>query len=111
MIFMQDNAPIHTAKKVSKWFQERAIPVLDWPPYSPDLNPIEHVWATMKQWFHDNYPQLKEMEDSQAAYDKLARVIVEAWEAIPQDCTDGLIKSMDNRVNAILDAEGWHTKY
>jgi transposase len=29
MIFMQDNAPIHTAKKVLKWFKERAIPVLD----------------------------------------------------------------------------------
>ena len=33
MTFMQDNAPIHTAKKVSQWFKDRAIPVLDWPPY------------------------------------------------------------------------------
>ena len=49
MTFMQDNAPIHTAKKVSKWFQEWAIPVLNWPLYSSDLNPIKHIWAKMKQ--------------------------------------------------------------
>jgi DDE superfamily endonuclease len=109
--FMQDNAPIHTAKKVSKWFQDRAIPVLDWPSYSPDLNPTEHVWAKMKQWIYENYPQLKEMGASQAVYNQLARVIVEAWEAIPQDYIDGLIRSMDSRVNAAINARGWHTKY
>jgi hypothetical protein len=51
------------------------------------------------------------MGELQVAYDKLARAIVEAWEAILQDYIDGLIKSMDNRVNGILDAEGWHTRY
>jgi transposase len=111
MTFMQDNAPVHTAKKVSKYFQERAIPALVWPPYSRDLNPIEHVWAKMKQWIHEHYPYLQEMGESQAAYDEWARVIVEAWKAILQDYIDGLIKSMDKRVNAVLDAEGWHAKY
>jgi hypothetical protein len=43
LIFMQDNAPIYTAKKVKQWFKERVIQVTDWPPYSPDLNPIEHA--------------------------------------------------------------------
>ena len=40
---MQDNASIHTAKKVKDWFKDMAIPLVDWPPYSPDLNPIEQV--------------------------------------------------------------------
>ena len=111
MIFMQDNAPIHTAKKVAKWFEDHGIPLLDWAPYSPDLNPIEHVWARMKQWIHEHFPELKDMGESQEAYDALARAIVEAWEAIPQEYIDNLIKSMDNRVNAVLEAKGWHTKY
>jgi NAD dependent epimerase/dehydratase family enzyme len=51
------------------------------------------------------------MGDSQEALDKLARVIVEAWEATPQDAVDYLIRSMDFRVSAVLAAEGWHTKY
>jgi transposase len=40
LVFMQDNAPIHKARTVCRWFEDLAIPLLDWPPYSPDLNPI-----------------------------------------------------------------------
>lgn len=59
----------------------------------------------MKQWIHDNYLGLKELSKSQATYNKLARVIIEAWKAIPQDNIDNLIRSMNNWVNAILDAK------
>jgi len=41
--FMQDNAPIHMAQRIEDWFENHAIPRLSWPPYSPDLNPIENV--------------------------------------------------------------------
>jgi transposase len=44
LIFMQDNASIHIAHIIREWFQEHSIPLLDWLPYSPDLNPIEHIW-------------------------------------------------------------------
>src|SRR5258706_5840313 len=43
LIFMQDNAPIHTAGLVTEWFQNHEIETCDWPPYSPDLNPIENT--------------------------------------------------------------------
>ena len=65
----------------------------------------------MKEWIKEHYPNLSKLGDLQAAYDELIRVIVEAWEAIPQSSIDQLIKSMDNRVNAVLLAKGWHTKY
>ncbi len=42
--FMQDNASIYTTIKVRDWFYNRGIlMVLNWPPYSLDLNPIKHV--------------------------------------------------------------------
>jgi transposase len=43
LIFMQDNAPIHTAKKVKDWFKEQGILCTNLPPYSPDLNLTEHL--------------------------------------------------------------------
>jgi transposase len=42
-MFIQDNNRIHTAKKVKSWLQDNGIPLLDWAPYSSDMNPIEHV--------------------------------------------------------------------
>jgi len=41
--FQQDNAPVHKAYVVMDWFEDMNIQVEDHPPYSPDLNPIEHV--------------------------------------------------------------------
>jgi transposase len=43
MIFIQDNAPIHTAQLIKDWFKDNAISVLEWPPYSPDLNLMKMV--------------------------------------------------------------------
>ncbi len=45
---MQDNAPVHTAKKCKAFFEEQEIPLLPRPPSFPDINPIENLWATMK---------------------------------------------------------------
>ena len=46
---MQDNAPIHTARKVRQWFDENDIIVIEWPLYSSDFNPIEHLWFLLKE--------------------------------------------------------------
>ena len=43
-IFMHDNAPCHTAKRVKDYLQQENIPVMKWPAQNPDLNPTENLW-------------------------------------------------------------------
>ncbi len=48
-IFLQDLAPVHTAKSTKSWLNDRGVSVLDWPVNSPDLNPRENLWGIVKR--------------------------------------------------------------
>ena len=57
--FVQDNAPIHTAHHTLNWLSDNGILLLqNWPPYSPDLNPIEHCWYHLKARVYELRPDL-----------------------------------------------------
>lgn len=56
--FQHDNLPLYTAKGVHDFILENVISVMDWPPRSPDLNPIENVWKLLKAEVHRRYPDL-----------------------------------------------------
>lgn len=111
MIFQQDNAGIHTAGEVQEWFEEHGIHVVEWPPHSPDLNPIEHVWRMLKDAVNRNHPHLVGSGRSKVALEDFQRAIIQEWEGLDQEKIDHLIRSMDYRVNHVLAAKGWHTKY
>lgn len=44
-----DNASFHKSSKVKNLIESVGAKLVYLPPYSPDLNPIEHVWANLKQ--------------------------------------------------------------
>jgi transposase len=112
MSFMQDNAPIHTARIIKKFFEENGISTIDWPPYSPDLNPIEHAWAKLKEMIYRLDPDIENYQGSIGDLkDRFNELIERAWEALGQEYFDKLIESMPRRIQAVIEAKGWYTKY
>ena len=47
-IVIMDNASIHKSAETKRLIEEAGCTLLYLPPYSPDLNPIEHCWANLK---------------------------------------------------------------
>jgi len=111
LIFMQDNAPIHTARKVKQWLQERGISLLKWPPFSPDLNPIEHMWFTLKEHVYKVNPLIEQVTGPLEIETTLGHALVEAWELIPAARFEVLWQKYPKRIEAVLKAKGWWTKY
>ena len=109
---MQDNAPVHIYSKVSEWFDEMVYNVMLWPPYSPDLNPIEHVWPILKQDFHRYYPELATMKGGpEPIKPLLSEALIHCWELLDPSIMENLARTMPNRIQAVLDAKGWYTLY
>ncbi len=104
VIFEQDNASIHTTKMMQEWLLRQSFSLVMWLAQSPDLNPIEHLWAI-----------LKEIESEYASPPK---GMIELWECVVQvfssitthDCKR-LVESMPKRMEAVVASKGKWTKY
>lgn len=97
-IFMQDGAACHTAKRTMQYLERKRIPVLQgWPAKSPDMNPIERVWAILQARVAARNPD--SVED-------LKKAIAQEWAALDQDTIDRVVRGFDSRVRAVRAAGG-----
>jgi hypothetical protein len=77
-----------------------------WPPFSPDLNPIETCWDWMKDYVGDKWG-LEELP----SYDNLRKYVKEVWDALPDSFWQELLASMPAWCQGQLRQIGMHTKY
>lgn len=103
MRLAQDNAPCHAARGTVAMLRANNVRVIDWPPNSPDLNPIEHMWDELKRRMRQLPPQ--------QTLAQLRRAAVQTWDAIPQNFIHRYIVSMRSRCLAVIRANGGNTMY
>jgi len=109
LVFQHDNDPKHTANVTKAYLEavnitEAEGTLLFWPAQSPDLNPIEHMWAYLKKQL-GKYP-----EPPKSCHELWQRISVE-WYKIPVEYCRSLIESMPRRIAAVHRAKGKQTKY
>ena len=102
--FMHDNEPIQKAGTTKTWFQSSEISVLDWCPYSPNLNPIENVWGTHARKVYAEENQFNSVMQLKAAIQK-------RWNEISNKYLNTLIDSMPKRIWDVIFAHRGLTKY
>ncbi|GFY20991.1 transposable element Tcb1 transposase [Trichonephila clavipes] len=103
-LFMDDNARPHRTNIVYECLQSEDIIRMDWPAYSPELNPKEHVWDMVSR-------RIAARQPTHTCLPELRRALIDEWCNIPQDHVDNLILSMARRCKACIASSGSHTPY
>jgi hypothetical protein len=94
-------------RKLSNLLATLAINRFEWPPYSPDLNPIETIWKYMKNFLQEKYWDLKFRD-----YQELKDRVTEAWDVVvTPGLLQELIEDMQERMQAVINAKGKFIKY
>lgn len=102
LILQHDNAACHAAQSIETFLRSKNVTLLPWPALSPDLSPIENVWAYIAQKMKGKCFQ---------SLDDVWAEVQHQWSQVPVSYIQGLYDSMPNRLGAVKEALGWPTKY
>ena len=101
-VLLHDNDKKFCSNLVKEFLHNNCIEVLRIPAYSPDLNPIENLWAILARAVDKHVTTTEE---------ELGDAIVKEWDKVDKTVMENLADSMSKRCEAVVEAEGWHTKY
>jgi transposase len=115
-IWIQDNAPVHTASVAKQVLEELGVWSLPHPAKSLDHNVIEHLWFTVKSRVFLLHLELLDMpggpETRKEAFKSAIReAFAEILSQEDWDLPTKLVHSMPRRIQAVLAVNGQQTKY
>lgn len=102
-VFQEDNDPKHSSNLCRNYLASKegkgVLQRMEWPPQSPDLNPIELLWDELDR---------KVKAKTQTNIDELFQNLQEAWREIEETTLVKLIERMPRLCKAVLKAKGGH---
>lgn len=101
---VEDGAPVHWRKSTQA--ARTALKIINFPhpAYSPDLNPIENMWAMVKA-------KIRKRRRVPSSEEELWTAIQDAWEAIPVRTVNKLIGGMPKRIKWLRRCKGFGIPY
>ena len=100
---MDDNSHPRCAHLVNEFLHDN-VARLEWPAFSPDMNPIDHTWDTLKRAVFGR-------DDPPITLRDLRRFVFEEWDNLDQQDLDELVDSMPLRIQTCINARGHATGY
>ena len=99
--FQHDNHPSH--RKIETLMKKQELKLIDFPTYSPDLNPIENVWSTLKSKVAEENPRTEK---------GLIKSLRKNWEEIKQvDHLRPYFENLESRYHECIIKEGIRLPY
>lgn len=100
--YYEDNDPKHASRLVKEWKLYNCPKVVNPPPQSPDLNPIENLWNQLDANVHNPPP---------SSIPELKRRLQTEWTKLDQEYLRKIILNMPERLQAVIDNNGNSTRY
>jgi hypothetical protein len=100
--YQQDGTRGHTASSTTAYLNAMATVIENWPACSPDLNPIENLWAIMKRRVEGLQPQTKE---------ELINVLIDVWNTLDIELINALVDSRTRRLALAIEKAGERIPY
>lgn len=102
-IFQQDNDPKHKSKLCTNYLQtlerQKKLIVMNWPPQSPDLNPIELLWEELDRAVRKSQP---------TSLRDLWKILKTEWTNLQSTTLNKLILRMPRLCKAVIKSKGGH---